>query len=188
MQSRSYFERLTTPGALVLASLVVLLLHPLLWLSAVGAKALPAVAAWGLFVLLVLATWAFLSEEQPESELSQRYACLLLALATLVFKGSRVLRLNRVAAWTQNIEIYALSTLVGLHRRWQTGKPAQVFVLLALTLLVERVLQRLLGQGLQLSVLHGSSPLPDNPILTILVLCAALALLLRRRPAQPGQP
>lgn len=74
--------------------------------------------------------------------------------------------------------------LAGLHSRWQSSRPAWLALLLLLSLVLERLLQRLLGYGMQQLSAANGPVVVDGIQLSIFLPCFALAaLLLRHRPA-----
>lgn len=139
----------TLPSVLVAFSVLLLLVQPLLWLAAAGTSALPAVLSWLTFLLLVAAAWAYLCEEQPQSGMNQFYACVLLALGSLLGAVATTLRLRGLKVCVMHIEAYALAAWAGLLRRRLQPAPVYLALLGFGSLLLERlVLRRLLGDGL----------------------------------------
>ncbi|HUS24817.1 MAG TPA: hypothetical protein VM369_07700 [Candidatus Binatia bacterium] len=106
-----------------------------------------AVVTWFPLTALALLAWSRLSELQPGTDLNLRYACALLAACACVRLLGQGLRIRPLCAPARSIEVYAIATLAGLHQR-----PLSPWTRSLLTVCsppLERVLQRLVGLGLQ---------------------------------------
>lgn len=138
------------PGWLLGLSALLLAVHPALWLFESWRD--PAYNPQGLWVaaaVLALFAWSYSSEQLPGSESNRRYAFALLALSALVRLAGQVLRVNVLGALTLALDVYALATLAGLRQRRRAVSPFWLALLFAFSLPLERIVQRLLGYGLQ---------------------------------------
>ncbi|WP_169577593.1 exosortase T [Sinimarinibacterium sp. CAU 1509] len=138
------------PLALLALGAGVLAVSPLLWLLASWRE--PAYNPQGLWValaVLALGLWSYSSEQRPGSDQNRRYAYALLTLSALVRLVGQVLRVNVIGALTLAVDVYALATLAGLRQRQRAVSPLWLSLLFAFSLPLERVVQRLIGFGLQ---------------------------------------
>src|SRR5205085_2142779 len=115
----------------------------------------------------------------------QRYAYGLLAASAVVRMAGQLLRVNVLGALTLSLDVYALALLAGLHLRRRPLSPGWLALLFALSLPLERALQRLLGYGLQRVSTDGACGLLDLPcpdihgLMLVLTMYVALAALCR---------
>lgn len=150
MHAARLITLLIRPQGLFLLGAALLALHPLMWL--VGTWREPAYNSQGIWValaVLALGAWSYTSEQLPDSEASQRRAYALLALSALVRMAGQVLRINVLGALTLSLDVYALASLAGLHQRKRAVQPFWLALLFAFSLPLERVVQRIIGYGLQ---------------------------------------
>lgn len=138
------------PLLLLVTGAGVLAAAPLLWLIASWTDA--AYNPQGLWVALAvlgLGLWSYSSEQQPGSDQNRRYAYALLILSALIRLLGQLLRVNVIGALTLTLDVYALATLAGLRQRRRAVSPLWLSLLFAFSLPLERVVQRLVGFGLQ---------------------------------------
>lgn len=123
-----------------------------------GEGQVPAVLGLGSALLVLsFAAWAYLSEAQPECEMSFRYVCVLMVLGIglrLLGAGGRIKTMELVAL---KLEAYALGVLVGAQQHRRQVSPIWLTLLFLLSLPLERTMQRLIAQGLQGLPAGGSS-------------------------------
>jgi exosortase/archaeosortase family protein len=143
------WHRLRRPSTLVVLGAGLLAADPLRWLLATWTDA--TYNPEGLWVALAvagLALWSGLSARRREASDATR-ALWLLALAAAVRAAGQLLRVNVLGALTLAVDVFALATLAGLGQRRRAVSPGWLAVLFALSLPLERVLQRAVGYGLQ---------------------------------------
>jgi exosortase/archaeosortase family protein len=143
------WHRLRRPSTLVVLGAGLLAADPLRWLLATWTDA--TYNPEGLWVALAvagLALWSGLSARRREAPDATR-ALWLLALAATVRAAGQLLRVNVLGALTLAVDVFALATLAGLGQRRRAVSPGWLAVLFALSLPLERVLQRAVGYGLQ---------------------------------------
>jgi exosortase/archaeosortase family protein len=202
-----FYPLLLAPGLLLLA------VEPVRWLAGTWIDPAydsqgPLVAALVAGLLL----WSLTSPRVTANTTDHRRGLCLLLLTAGVRLAGQVLGVHVIGALALVLDLYALGLLLELHRRRRPLAPAWLAVLFALALPVERILQRSIGFGLQqvaaagacraLSLgsdpvqcegvrilLAGQDVLVDLPcsgargLLLLLLLFAALATLIRPRPA-----
>ena len=195
------------PVALILG-LVLLAVHPLLWL--VGTWFDPAYDSQGVWVAALTGGLLLWSATSPLriADSRQRLGGLgLLVLTAAVRLLGQRLGINVLGAAALAVDVYAIGLLLGLERRARPLAPGWLAVLFAFALPVERILQRGFGfalqqisavgactalklrapvqcEGIQLQW-HGQTVLVDLPcsgtrgLLLLLLLYVALAVLTR---------
>lgn len=143
------WHRLRRPSTLVILGAGLLAADPLRWLLATWTDA--TYNPEGLWVALAvagLALWSGSSARRRETPDATR-ALWLLALAAGVRAAGQLLRVNVLGALTLAVDVFALATLAGLGQRRRAVAPGWLALLFALSLPLERVLQRAVGYGLQ---------------------------------------
>jgi exosortase/archaeosortase family protein len=143
------WHRLRRPSTLVFLGAGLLAADPLRWLIETWTDATyNPEGLWVALAAAALALWSGTSARRRPPEEGNR-ALWLLALAASVRAAGQLLRVNVLGAMTLAVDVYALATLAGLARRRRAVAPGWLAALFALSLPLERVLQRLLGYGLQ---------------------------------------
>lgn len=196
------------PTALLLG-LMLLAIHPLLWL--VGTWFDPAYDSYGVWVAALtggLLVWSATSPLRTTITRQRLNGLWLLTLTAIVRLLGQRLGINILGAAALAVDVYAIGLLLGLNRRVRPLAPGWLAVLFALALPIERVLQRGFGfalqqlsavgactmldwvaapvqcEGIQLQW-HGQTVLVDLPcsgtrgLLLLLLLFVALAVLTR---------
>jgi exosortase/archaeosortase family protein len=170
------WQRLRRPSTLVFIGAGLLAADPLRWLVATWTDA--TYNREGLYVALavaLLAAWSGASALRREVPDARRALGLLIAAAAVRAAG-QLLRVNVLGALTLAVDVYALATLAGLAHRRRAVSPGWLAALFALSLPLERVLQRVLGYGLQqLSATGACSALG---LLDLEVVCQGTRILL----------
>lgn len=138
-------------GAYVLAAGALLLaFHPILWL--VHTWVSPAYRSGGAYVFAIVVAillWSVSSPLVEPSGVGRRWAYRLFVASAAVRLASRALAVNVLGAMTLVVDVYALGLLFGLDRRRRAISPIWLAAAFALSLPLERVVQRLLGFPLQ---------------------------------------
>lgn len=133
------------------AAVAILAAHPILWL--INTWLDPAFDSHGFAyfaVVVVLAGWSFSSPlNHDATESDKRVAFGLLAATALVRLAGQVLAIDTVGALALVIDVYALARLAGLHRRVRAVSPFFLAAAFAFALPLERIVQRVIGYGLQ---------------------------------------
>ncbi|WP_395646703.1 exosortase T [Terricaulis sp.] len=132
-------------------AVAILAAHPVLWL--INTWLDPAFDSHGFAyfaVMVVLAGWSFTSPlSHGATESDKRVAFGLLAATALVRLAGQVLAIDTIGALALVIDVYALARLAGLHRRVRAVSPFFLAAAFAFALPLERIVQRLIGYGLQ---------------------------------------
>ncbi len=137
------------PATLILG-LVLLAVHPLLWL--VGTWFDPAYDSYGVWVAaltLGLLLWSATSPLRTADSRQRGVGLGLLALTAAIRLLGQWLGINTLGAAALAVDVYAIGLLLGLDRRVRPLAPGWLAVLFAFALPVERVLQRGFGFALQ---------------------------------------
>lgn len=137
------------PTALILG-LVLLAVHPLLWL--VGTWFEPAYDSYGVWVAaltLGLLLWSATSPLRTTVARRRLDGLGLLALTAVVRLLGQWLGINTLGAVALAVDVYAIGLLLGLDRRTRPLAPGWLAVPFVLALPVERILQRGFGFALQ---------------------------------------
>lgn len=137
------------PAALILG-LVLLAVHPLLWL--VGTWFDPAYDSYGVWVAALttaLLLWSATSPLRVANPRQRLSGWWLLALTAAVRLLGQRLGINVLGAVALAVDVYAIGLLLGLDRRVRPLAPGWLAVLFAFALPVERILQRGFGFALQ---------------------------------------
>ena len=144
----AFWQALRRPSTLVILGAGLLAADPLRWLLSTWTDATyNPEGLWVALAVLLLALWSALSPRRAGPESNR--ALWLLAAAALVRAAGQLLRINVLGALTLSVDVYALATLAGLAQRRRAVSPGWLALLFALSLPLERVLQRLVGFGLQ---------------------------------------
>jgi exosortase/archaeosortase family protein len=142
-------QRLRRPSTLVFLGAGLLAADPLRWLVATWTDATyNPEGLWVALTVAALALWSFSSALRREAPDTNR-ALWLLVIAASVRAAGQLLRVNVLGAMTLALDVFALATLAGLAHRRRAVSPGWLAALFALSLPLERVLQRALGYGLQ---------------------------------------
>ncbi len=146
---------------LFLFGIAILAMEPARWLLASWFDPVWNSQGWvmGLVVTALLA-WCVSSPRKYPAK-SNRIAWLLLASSALVRLASQVLGISFVGAITLAVDIYGLALLLGTHQRARPLSPGWLACLLLLSLPLERVIQRIIGFGLQQWSASGACALLD---------------------------
>lgn len=143
------WHRLRRPSTLVFLGAGLLAADPLRWLLDTWTDATyNPEGLWVALAVAALALWSLLSARRRETPDPDR-ALWLLGAAAAVRAAGQLLRVNVLGAVTLAVDVYALATLAGLGQRRRAVSPGWLAALFALSLPLERVLQRAFGYGLQ---------------------------------------
>ena len=143
------WQRLRRPSTLVFLGAGLLAADPLRWLVATWTDATyNPEGLWVALAVAALALWSFSSALRREPPDTTR-ALWLLVIAASVRAAGQLLRVNVLGALTLALDVFALATLAGLAHRRRAVSPGWLAALFALSLPLERALQRVLGYGLQ---------------------------------------
>lgn len=152
-------------GLVFAAAVLVLAAAPALWLY--GTWTDPAFASNGVVFFLAAAAlfvWSFSSPivwfDRDGGD--QRLAIRLFVATACVRLAGQMLAIDTIGAIALAVDVYALGRLTGLARRRRAIAPLWLAVAFAFSLPLERIVQRLIGYGLQefsaagaCGVLHG---------------------------------
>ena len=180
-QIKNYL-RLSFPAYQLLLALGILLLaiEPINWL--LGSWLEPAHDSKGGWVFLLcvgLFAWSVFSPITSVATQSHKKAVLLL-VGTALFRGfGQVFAVNVLGAVALAIDVYALGLLARLNDRKYPLSPGWLAILFAFSLPLERILQRIIGFGLQHLSADGACALLES--LFADVQCVGIRILLAGR-------
>lgn len=140
----------TLNRTLLVLGAALLAYEPVLWL--VNTWHDPAYDSQGFIVFALccaMFAWSASSPRITHQPVNTRFALSLLLITAVVRLISQVLAINIVGAIALVIDIYALALLAGLQFRQRPISPAWLALSFVFALPLERVLQRLIGYGLQ---------------------------------------
>lgn len=131
-------------GALVLA------FEPVAWL--VRTWFAPAYDSPGLWIFAAAAglfVWSVTSDAEGRDPRHKRWAYGLLLATAVVRLAGHILAINVVGAIALTIDVFAVGLLLGLGQRERAISPFWMAILFSFSLPLERIVQRLVGYGLQ---------------------------------------
>ncbi|MGM0557925.1 MAG: exosortase T [Myxococcota bacterium] len=131
-------------GALVLA------FEPVTWLVRTWfAPAYDSPGLWIFGAAAALFIWSVTSDAEGHDRRHRRWAYgLLLGTAVLRLTG-HILAINVVGALALTVDVFAVGLLLGLGHRKRAVSPFWLAILFSFSLPLERIVQRLVGYGLQ---------------------------------------
>lgn len=148
IQARIIPAVLCKPAFWFVAGAVTLAVHPMFWL--VNTWTDPAYDSNGLWVFAIVVALFLWSRTSPRLHHSKNTkAIALLAISSVTRLLGQLLAIHSIAALTLVADLYAIATLAGLTHRKNAVSPFWLAALFALSLPLERILQRTIGYGLQ---------------------------------------
>ncbi len=143
-------HRFALSGIVLFAAAAVLAIEPIRWLLASWRD--PAFDSDGFFFFLLslgLFGWSLTSPIISPTKRDVRLALCLFALTAIIRLTGQVWDIDTISALALVIDVYALCLILGTHRRGRPIAPFWLAVAFAFALPLERVVQRLIGFGLQ---------------------------------------
>ncbi len=128
---------------------VILAIAPTLWLIETWMDPSYASQGGGFFIATLLMGVYALSSPRVKTASHQNKALLILAATAGIRILSEILAINTLGALVLAADIYAIALLLGLHERVRAVSPFWLSVSFLFCLPIERIIQRLLGYGLQ---------------------------------------
>ena len=147
------------PRLILIVALATLAFQPLVWLA--GTWINPDYESHGFLISLCAAAvfiWSFRSP-RTDSGAPEQAVWLLFLFTAAVRLAGKVLAVNTIGALALVLDVLALGLAAGLARRRRAVSPFWLAALFALSLPVERLIQRALGFGLQLLSAEGAAGL-----------------------------
>jgi len=138
-------------------ALGILAIEPVLWLVRTWRD--PSYDSHGGWVALIAAglfAWSVSSEAPDRAAPKARLAVILLIGTAAVRLAGQVLAVNTIGAAALVIDVYAIGLLCGLASRRRAVSPGWLALCFAFSLPLERILQRVIGYGLQSLSADGS--------------------------------
>ena len=142
---------------LFVAAAGLLALDPVLWLARTWVD--PSYDSQGALVFLAcaaLVAWSLSSPRASHQPANKRLAFSLLAATAVIRAVGQMLAINTVGAAALILDIYALALLTGLPYRVRPISPFWLSLCFALSLPVERIVQRTVGYLLQEASAEGA--------------------------------
>ena len=140
---------------LLVAAALVLASGPALWLARTWV--LPSYASQGgLFALVTLALFVWSVSSPLSGRPDTRHAIGLLGATAAIRLIAHVLAIDTLGALVLVVDVYAVARLCGTDRRTRAVSPFWLAVSFAFALPVERLIQRLIGYGLQQASASGA--------------------------------
>ena len=159
----------------LLLGLILLALHPLLWL--VGTWFDPAYDSYGVWIAaltLGLLLWSATSPLRVANARQRRVGLGLLVLTAVLRLLGQWLGINILGAAALAVDVYAIGLLLGLEDRVRPLAPGGLAVLFVFALPIERILQR--GFGFALQQLSAAGACAALQLGTAPVQCAGIQL------------
>ena len=146
--SPNNYGRATAVNALLFGCTAFLAAEPALWLVRSWFDA--ALGSDGELVFAgVLALFVWSASSRLERPVQTALPAVLFALTALVRVGGHMLDVNVIGALALVIDAYALCLMFGVQHRERALSPLWLSVLFGLALPLERIIQRVVGYGLQ---------------------------------------
>lgn len=142
---------------LFIAAAGLLALDPVLWLARTWMD--PSYDSQGALVFLAcaaLAAWSLSSPRASYRPANTRLAFSLLAATAIIRAVGQILAINTIGAVALVLDVYALALLTGLQYRLRPVSPFWLSLCFALSLPVERIVQRTVGYVLQEASAEGA--------------------------------
>ncbi len=147
--AKPQFKNKVTTVCLV-AGALVLAIDPLAWLIRTWHDPVYASKGFPIFcALLALFVWSVTSTQSTSRSSVPRWPYGLLLVTALIRVVGQILSVNVIGALALVIDVYAIAILAGLPYRQRSLSPFWLAVCFAYTLPLERLVQRLIGYGLQ---------------------------------------
>ena len=142
-------DRHTATAAVSSAAALTLAAEPAVWLT--GTWRDPAYNSDGLAVFVICAALFVWSVTSPKTQGPSRrpLAIGLLATSALVRLAGQVTAVHTIGALTLVLDVFGVGLLFGLNRRARALSPGWLAAAFAFSLPLERLVQRVLGYGLQ---------------------------------------
>lgn len=142
--------RTTFSYLLFLGGALILAITPLQWLWRTWTdESWNSSGALIALLVAVLFAWSLSSPRTGRCAKVRRRAFVLLGATALTRLAGQMLGVNIIGALALAVDVYALGLLSGLGQRARPASPGWLAVLFALSLPLERVIQRLVGFALQ---------------------------------------
>ena len=145
------------------AAAVVLAIDPVLWLVQTWRD--PSYDSSGFIVFCVCAglfLWSVTSERTAHHTVNLRLPLFLLAVSALTRLVGQVLAINVVGAITLVLDVYAIGHLAAVGFRKRPISPGWLATCFAFSLPLERIIQRIMGYGLQSVSADGACTILDS--------------------------
>ena len=142
---------------LFIAAAGLLALDPILWLARTWMD--PSYDSQGALVFLAcaaLAAWSLSSPRASYRPANKRLAFSLLAATAIIRAVGQILAINTIGAIALVLDVYALALLTGMQYRLRPISPFWLSLCFALSLPVERIVQRTIGYVLQEASAEGA--------------------------------
>lgn len=148
------------PQLAIAAAAIVLAIEPAQWLVRTWSSPAFDSAGGAVFAgTLVLVLWSLSSPLRPgAARRAPRLALAVLTAATLARLAGHLLAIDVLGGLSLAGDAWAVATLLRLDQRTRAVRPAGVALLVALSLPLERLVQRLLGYPLQLFAATVATP------------------------------
>jgi exosortase/archaeosortase family protein len=147
-QAGNFSSIMYNPAFWLVLGAVTLAIHPIIWLVNTWTDlAYDSSGLWVFAIVVALSLWSWTSPRLRHSENVKAIA--LLATSSVARLTGQLLAINSIAALTLVVDVYAIATLAGFQYRKNAISPFWLATLFALSLPLERILQRTIGYGLQ---------------------------------------
>jgi len=150
---------------ILLLAAIILAYEPIRWL--VGTWIDPSYDSTGFLLFLAtffLFIWSVTSENKFPQNNFNRLPFLLILASTLIRLLGQLFAINMIGALTLIIDVYAIAKLLQLDNRIRSISPFWLSVTFAFSLPLERIVQRVMGYGLQNASADGACAILKNTI------------------------
>ncbi|MBK8815174.1 MAG: exosortase T [Methylococcaceae bacterium] len=160
--------------------MVVLALEPMTWLfRSWFDPALDSTGGWVFLLCAGLFLWSLRSPITPSGENSDAKPILILASTAIIRSLGQLFAINVIGAVALVFDVYAIALMMRVNARRNALSPGWLALLFAFSLPLERILQRLIGFGLQHLSANGTCLMLEGFFTE--VKCAGIRILLDGR-------
>ena len=150
MKSKSLLTSINIAKLITILALLVLAYEPVLWLINTWQDVFyDSTGVWAFIATLGLFAWSASSPLLSQQPAKTKLAITLLISTALLRLLGQVLAINTLGALALVVDVYAIALLLRVKQRQRTISAGWLAILFAFSLPIERIIQRVVGYGLQ---------------------------------------